>query len=81
MYKPCVRERVHERKKYDQVQKKTVVELKILSRLFVVNANQWLFMQKAFAGWINMKFVKVISKVYFDSFLKCYCARFFVYFE
>ena len=30
----------------------------------LVNRNQWLLMQKAFAAWINMKFVNVISKVF-----------------
>ena len=36
----------------------------------VVNTNQWLLIQKAFAAWKNMKFVKIISKVYFHLFLK-----------
>ena len=48
---------------------KTLVGLEILSGVLVVNPNQWLLMQKAFAAWINMKFVEVISKL-FHSFLK-----------
>ena len=36
----------------------------------LVNTNQWVLIQKALAAWINMKFVKIISKVYFYSFLK-----------
>ena len=45
-------------------------ELEILSGVLVLNTNQWLLVQEAFAAWINMKFVKDISKVYFHSFLK-----------
>ena len=50
--------------------KKTAAELEILSEVLVVNANQWLIMQEAFAAWIKMKFLKIILKVYFPSFLK-----------
>ena len=53
-----------------QIQKKTLVELEILSGVIVVNTNQWLLMQEALAAWINMKFLKVISKVCFHSLLK-----------
>ena len=34
--------------KNHQIQKKPAVELEILSRVLVVNANQWLLMQKVF---------------------------------
>ena len=34
----------------------------------VENTIQWLLMRKAFASWINMKFVKDISKIYFHLF-------------
>ena len=44
--------------------KETLVELVILSGVFVANANQWLLIQKAFADSGNMKFVKVISKLF-----------------
>ena len=56
--------------KNHQIWKKTLVGLDILPCVLVVNTNQWLLMQKAFAAWINMKFRKVISKVHFHSFLK-----------
>ena len=58
--------------KNNQFQKKTLARLEILSGVLVVNKNQWLIMQKAFAAWTNMKIVKVISKLYFHSFLKCF---------
>ena len=32
----------------------------------MVNTSQWLLKQKTFAARINMKFVKLVSKVYFD---------------
>ena len=35
----------------------------------LVKTNQWLLMQKAFATWINMKFVKVILSFVFEIFL------------
>ena len=44
--------------KNHQIQMKTLIGLEILSGVLVVNTNQWLLMQKAFATWINMKFVK-----------------------
>ena len=42
---------------------KTPIGLELLSGVLVVNLNEWLLMQKAFAAWINMKFVEVISKL------------------
>ena len=56
--------------KNHEIPKKTLVGLKILSGVPVVNKNQWLLIEKIFAAWINIKFVKVISKVYIHSFLK-----------
>ena len=55
-----------------------LVGLEILFRVLVVNTNQWLLMQKAFAATMNMKFVKVILKVYFHSFLKYFYAVIFL---
>ena len=55
--------------KNHQIQKKTLVRLEILSGVFVVNTNQWLF-----ATCISIKFLKVISKVFFHSFLKYFCS-------
>ena len=58
--------------KNTQIQKKALVR-NTLYGFIVVNTNQWLLIQKVFATWINVKFVKVISnisKVYFHSFLK-----------
>ena len=55
--------------KNHQIQKKTLVGLEILSGVLVINANQWLFMQKAFAAWINIKFVEVILSFIFEIFL------------
>ena len=49
--------------------RKTLVRLEILSSVCVVKTNQCILMQKTFAAWINLKFVKVISKVHFHSFL------------
>ena len=59
-----------DQEKNHQIQRKTLVGLEILSGALVVNTDQWLLMQKALAAWINMKFVKVISKAYFHSFFK-----------
>ena len=47
-----------------------LVGLEILSGFLVVSANQWLLMWKAFAAWISMKLMRVISKKYFYLFLK-----------
>ena len=47
-----------------------LVGLEILSGVIVVNTNQWLLTQKAFAARINMKLEKVISWVYLHSFFK-----------
>ena len=38
----------------------SLIGLDILSGVLVVNTSQRLLMQKAFAAWINMKFVKVV---------------------
>ena len=65
-----VRERKLPREKNHQIQQKTAAELEILSEVLVVNANKWLIMQEAFAAWIKTKFLKIILKVYFHSFLK-----------
>ena len=68
-YKPCVSE-----ESKIKLTRKRIIRFRnweILSGILVVNPNQWLLMQKAFDAWINMKFVKVISKL-FHSFLKCF---------
>ena len=49
---------------YEPSVSKESVKLVILSGVFVANANQWLLIQKAFADSGNMKFVKVISKLF-----------------
>ena len=61
-------------KKNHQIQKKAAVELEILSVVIVVNANQRLLMQKAYAAWIKKKFLKIISKLYLLSFWKYFCS-------
>ena len=45
--------------------RKTIVRLELLSGVCVVKTNQCIVMQKTFPAWINVKFVKVISNVYF----------------
>ena len=72
MYEPCVsKESVKENCPGKESSKsEDIVGLDILSGLLVVNTNQWLLMQKAFPAWINMKLVKVTSKVFFHSLLK-----------
>ena len=73
IYEPCVSKSPWKKtaqEENDQIQKKTLVRLEILTGVLVVNTNQWLLIQKAFAVWINMEFMKVISKLYFHSFLK-----------
>ena len=63
--------RVCKRKEINhQIQKKTQIELEVLPGALVVNTNQWLLMQKAFAAWINMKFVKVILTLIRLGFLR-----------
>ena len=49
--------------------------LEILSGVLVLKTNQWLLVREAFATWINMKFVKVISKGYFHSFSNYFYPR------
>ena len=72
VFKKSPREKTTQEKNH-QIQKKTLVRLEILSGVLVVNTNQWLLIQKTFATCINIKFVKVISKVYFHSFFKYFC--------
>ena len=71
MHEPCVSKEPLKRtvqEKNHQIQKKALVKLE--KSRGTVNTNQWLLMQEALAAWINVKFVKVISKVYFHLFLK-----------
>ena len=71
MYEPCVSKESLKKtaqEKNHQIQKKALAKLE--KSCGTVNTNQWLLMQEALAAWINVKFVKVISKVYFNLFLK-----------
>ena len=55
--------------KNHQIQKKTLVGFEKLWCSYG-KYKKWLLIQKTFTAWRNMKFMKVISKVYFHSFLK-----------
>ena len=73
MYESCVSKESPKKTNQEknlQIRKKRAAKLEILSGVLMVNANQRLVMQKAFAAWKKKKFLKVVSKVYFHSFWK-----------